>query len=117
MPPLLSFRTIKTPSVSPVSDKYGKRSWACYPALWTLKHVDSLPNPDPSDVEALDTKPVSAKNVMVDQAAEAKRPEFKRQAQEWAGIAQTANSDLFVFVSRWSKQKGVDLIADIMPAM
>ena len=103
--------------VAGVSDKYGNCSWARYPALWTLKHVDSLPNPDPSDVEALDAKPVSTKNVTVDQAAEAKRPEFKRQAQEWAGIAQTANSDLFVFVGRWSKQKGVDLIADIMPTM
>ena len=103
--------------VAGVSDKYGKRSWARYPALWTLKHVDSLPNPDPSDVEALDAKPVSTKNVAVDREAEAKRPEFKRQAQEWAHIAQNPNSNLFVFVGRWSKQKGVDLIADIMPIM
>jgi alpha-1,3-glucan synthase len=100
-----------------VSDKYGKRSWARYPALWTLKHVDSLPNPDPSDIEALDAKPVSTKNVTIDQESEAKRPELKRQAQEWAHIAQNPKSDLFVFVGRWSKQKGVDLIADIMPAM
>ena len=33
-------------SVAGVSDKYSKHSWARYPALWTLKHVDSLPNPD-----------------------------------------------------------------------
>ena len=103
--------------VAGVSDKYGKRSWARYPALWTLKHVDSLPNPDPTDIEALDAKPVSTKNVAIDQEAEAKRPELKRQAQEWAGIAQDPRSDLFVFVGRWSKQKGVDLIADIMPSM
>ena len=103
--------------VAGVSDKYGKRSWARYPALWTLKHVDSLPNPDPSDIEALDAKPVSTKDVMIDQDAEAKRPELKRQAQEWANLAQNPNADLFVFVGRWSKQKGVDLIADIMPSM
>ena len=101
--------------VAGVSDKYGNCSWARYPALWTLKHVGPLPNPYPSDVEALDTKPVSTKNVTVDEGAEAKRPEFKRQAQEWAGIAQTANPDLFVFVGCWSKQKGVNLIVDIMP--
>jgi hypothetical protein len=35
----------KSIGVGGVSDKYGKRSWARYPALWTLKHVDSLPNP------------------------------------------------------------------------
>jgi alpha-1,3-glucan synthase len=103
--------------VAGVSDKYGKRSWARYPALWTLKHVDSLPNPDPSDIEALDEKPIDTAKVQVDEAAEAQRPEDKRQAQEWAGIKQDPNSDLFVFVGRWSKQKGVDLIADVMPSL
>ena len=84
-----------------MSDKYGKRSWARYPALWTLKHVDSLPNPDPSDIEALDEAPIKAKDIQIDEAAEAARPELKRQAQEWAGIKQDPDSDLFVFVGRW----------------
>jgi len=107
----------KSIGVAGVSDKYGKRSWARYPALWTLKHVDSLPNPDPSDIAALDEKPTKARDVEIDQVAEAARPELKRQAQEWAGIGQDPNSDLFVFVGRWSKQKGVDLIADVMPSL
>lgn len=107
----------KSVGVAGVSDKYGKRSWARYPALWTLKHVDSLPNPDPTDIEALDEKPVDLAHIKIDQAAEAARPELKRQAQEWAGIKQDPNSDLFVFVGRWSKQKGVDLIADVMPSL
>lgn len=107
----------KSVGVAGVSDKYGKRSWARYPALWTLKHVDSLPNPDPSDIAALDEKPLEARDVEIDQVAEAARPEHKRQAQEWAGIKQDPNSDLFVFVGRWSKQKGVDLIADVMPSL
>ncbi|KAH9484208.1 Cell wall alpha-1,3-glucan synthase mok13 [Psilocybe cubensis] len=107
----------KSVGVAGVSDKYGKRSWARYPALWTLKHVDSLPNPDPSDIAALDEKPMEARDVQIDEVAEAARPELKRQAQEWAGIKQDPNSDLFVFVGRWSKQKGVDLIADVMPSL
>ena len=107
----------KSVGVAGVSDKYGKRSWARYPALWTLKHVDSLPNPDPTDIAALDENPVSIRDVKVDQAAEAQRPELKRQAQEWAGIKQDPDADLFVFVGRWSKQKGVDLIADVMPSL
>ncbi|KAG8897345.1 Cell wall alpha-1,3-glucan synthase ags1, partial [Tulasnella sp. 403] len=107
----------KSIGVAGVSDKYGKRSWARYPALWTLKHVDSLPNPDPSDIAALDENPLDVKAVQVDQAAEALRPEHKRQAQEWAGIKQDPNADLFVFVGRWSKQKGVDVIADVMPSL
>ena len=107
----------KSVGVAGVSDKYGKRSWARYPALWTLKHVDSLPNPDPTDIAALDESPLSVKDVQIDQEAEAKRREFKRQAQEWANIKQDPNADLFVFVGRWSKQKGVDLIADVMPSL
>ncbi|KAF8636652.1 hypothetical protein AX17_003459 [Amanita inopinata Kibby_2008] len=107
----------KSVGVAGVSDKYGKRSWARYPALWTLKHVDSLPNPDPSDIAALDEKPIAPRDIQIDQAAEAARPELKRQAQEWAGIKQDPNADLFVFVGRWSKQKGVDLIADVMPGL
>ncbi|KIJ57158.1 glycosyltransferase family 5 protein [Sphaerobolus stellatus SS14] len=107
----------KSVGVAGVSDKYGKRSWARYPALWTLKHVDSLPNPDPSDIEALDEKPVDMAAIEIDSVAEAARPELKRQAQEWAGIKQDAKADLFVFVGRWSKQKGVDLIADVMPSL
>ncbi|KAI0341602.1 glycoside hydrolase family 13 and glycosyltransferase family 5 domain-containing protein [Trametopsis cervina] len=107
----------KSVGVAGVSDKYGKRSWARYPALWTLKHVDSLPNPDPTDIAALDENPVAVRDIKIDQAAEAERPEHKRQAQEWAGIKQDPNADLFVFVGRWSKQKGVDLIADVMPSL
>ncbi|KZT09456.1 glycosyltransferase family 5 protein [Laetiporus sulphureus 93-53] len=107
----------KSIGVAGVSDKYGKRSWARYPALWTLKHVDSLPNPDPTDIAALDENPISVRDIKIDQVAEAERPEHKRQAQEWAGIKQDPKADLFVFVGRWSKQKGVDLIADVMPSL
>ncbi|KAI9466337.1 glycoside hydrolase family 13 and glycosyltransferase family 5 protein [Lactarius psammicola] len=107
----------KSVGVAGVSDKYGKRSWARYPALWTLKHVDSLPNPDPSDIDALDEHAVKVADIKIDQKAEAERPEHKRQAQEWAGIKQDPQADLFVFVGRWSKQKGVDLIADVMPSL
>ncbi|WVW86411.1 hypothetical protein I302_108457 [Kwoniella bestiolae CBS 10118] len=107
----------KSVGVAGVSDKYGKRSWARYPALWTLRNIDSLPNPDPTDIAALDEQPLAVDKIEVDTEAESKRPEFKRQAQEWAGIKQDPNSDLFVFVGRWSKQKGVDLIADVMPSL
>ena len=107
----------KSVGVAGVSDKYGKRSWARYPALWTLKHVDSLPNPDPSDIDALDENAPKVADIKIDQKAEAERPEHKRQAQEWAGIKQDPHADLFVFVGRWSKQKGVDIIADVMPSL
>jgi alpha-1,3-glucan synthase len=107
----------KSVGVAGVSDKYGKRSWARYPALWTLRNIDSLPNPDPTDIAALDEQPLAVEKIEIDDEAEAKRPEYKRQAQEWAGIKQDPNADLFVFVGRWSKQKGVDLIADVMPSL
>ena len=107
----------KSIGVAGVSDKYGKRSWARYPALWTLRNIDSLPNPDPTDIAALDEQPLAVDKIEVDTEAESKRPEQKRLAQEWAGLKQDPNADLFVFVGRWSKQKGVDLIADVMPSL
>lgn len=79
----------------------------------------SLANPsvDPSDIAALEENPIALADVQVDATAEAARPELKRQAQEWANLKQDPNADLFVFVGRWSRQKGVDLIADVMPSM
>ncbi|KAJ3754005.1 alpha-1,3-glucan synthase [Lentinula raphanica] len=106
--------------VAGVSEKYGKRSWGRYPALWTLKGVDALPNPDPTDIADLEEADKSKiKGIKADMTSEAERarPELKRQAQAWAGIEQNPNSNLFVFVGRWSKQKRVDLIADVMPSL
>jgi alpha-1,3-glucan synthase len=39
------------------------------------------------------------------------------QAQKWAGLKVDPTAELFVFVGRWSVQKGVDLIADVFPAI
>lgn len=100
-----------------VSTKYGKRSWARYPIFWGLNKIGPLPNPDPTDTDVWDGKAVRDEDVVIDEEFEAARPELKRQAQEWAGLEQRADADLFVFVGRWSNQKGVDLIADIFPSI
>ncbi|PYH89079.1 alpha-1,3-glucan synthase [Aspergillus ellipticus CBS 707.79] len=102
-----------------VSKKYGKRSYARYPIFWGLRKVGNLPNPDPSDVGEWSREQAQAMsdNVTVDADFEGGRAELKRQAQEWAGLEQNPDADLLVFVGRWSMQKGVDLIADVMPAV
>ncbi|KZV60455.1 glycosyltransferase family 5 protein [Peniophora sp. CONT] len=107
----------KSIGVAGLSDKYGKRSWARYPALWTLKHVDPLPNFDPSEFAALDEHANNARDAMADQVADAERLEHKHQVQKWVNIKQDPNSDLYLFVDRWSKQKGVGLITDTMPSL
>jgi alpha-1,3-glucan synthase len=100
-----------------VSNKYGKRSWARYPIFWGLKAIGKLPNPDPTDTEAWNKQLPKEGDIHVDPAYEAGRGDLKRQAQEWAGLEQRADAELFVFVGRWSVQKGVDLIADVFPAV
>ncbi|KAJ5951190.1 Glycosyl transferase family 1 [Penicillium vulpinum] len=100
-----------------VSKKYGKRSYARYPIFWGLHKVGNLPNPDPSDVGEWTKGPTKELDITVDPNYEAGRGELKRQAQEWAGLDQNPDADLLVFVGRWSMQKGVDLIADAMPAV
>jgi len=100
-----------------VSKKYGKRSWARYPIFWGLKKIGALPNPDPSDVAEWDKKLADPNDIHIDQVFESGRASLKRQAQEWANLEQRADADLFVFVGRWSMQKGIDLIADVFPAV
>lgn len=100
-----------------VSKKYGKRSYARYPIFWGLKKVGNLPNPDPSDTGDWNKELPKEEDIRVDPNFEAARGELKRQAQEWAGLDQNPNADLLVFVGRWSMQKGVDLIADVFPAV
>ncbi|KAK4120523.1 glycosyltransferase family 5 protein [Parathielavia appendiculata] len=103
-----------------VSRKYGDRSLARYPIFWSLKNIGQLPNPDPSDTAEWDpTKDVSKQSgkVEIDQSFEEKRADLRRQAQEWAGLEVDPTAELFVFVGRWSLQKGVDLIADIFPSI
>jgi alpha-1,3-glucan synthase len=73
--------------------------------------------PDPSDVAIVETLQVNMSKVQPNPVSEGLRPEKKRLAQEWAGIAQVPAAELLVFVGRWSKQKGIDLIADLTPTM
>lgn len=100
-----------------VSKKYGKRSYARYPIFWGLKKVGNLPNPDPSDTGEYNKELPKESDIKVDADFENRRGDLKRQAQEWAGLEQNPDADLLVFVGRWSMQKGVDLIADVMPAV
>lgn len=100
-----------------VSKKYSKRSLARYPIFWGLRKIGSLPNPDPSDTANLDEDKTSSSDFQVDPVFEAGRAVFKRQAQKWAGLEERPDAELFVFVGRWSMQKGVDLIADVFPAI
>jgi alpha-1,3-glucan synthase len=100
-----------------VSKKYGKRSYARYPIFWGLKKVGQLPNPDPSDTGEWDKQLPKEEDIKIDPEFEAGRAELKRQAQEWAGLDQNPKAELFVFVGRWSQQKGVDLIADVFPSV
>jgi alpha-1,3-glucan synthase len=101
-----------------VSKKYGDRSYARYPIFWGLSKVGQLPNPDPSDMaEWTRDEEAQEKDADVNMETESKRGDRRKQAQEWAGLEINPNAELFVFVGRWSIQKGVDLIADIFPSI
>lgn len=100
-----------------VSKKYGVRSYLRYPIFWGLKKVGQLPNPDPTDTGEWDKKLPREDDIIVDPEFESRRPGLKKEAQEWAGLNVDPEADLFVFVGRWSTQKGVDLIADIFPSI
>ncbi|KAF2795737.1 glycosyltransferase family 5 protein [Melanomma pulvis-pyrius CBS 109.77] len=100
-----------------VSKKYGKRSFARYPIFWGLSGVGSLPNPDPSDTAVWSKDDTLPYEVPIDREAEAQRGLLRTQAQDWAGLQGDPDAELFVFVGRWSMQKGVDIIADVFPSI
>ncbi|KAL6721871.1 Cell wall alpha-1,3-glucan synthase ags1 [Lecanora helva] len=100
-----------------VSTKYGKRAFARYPIFWGMKDVGGLPNPDPTDTADWSGEHVKPEEIAVDEELEASKPKLKRQAQNWAGLKQDPDAELFVFVGRWSNQKGVDAIADVFPSI
>lgn len=102
-----------------VSPKHSIRSFARYPIFWGLGKIGSLPYPDPTDTEELipDTQISTTRVVTVDQNLDVQRPAQKRQAQEWARLESNPEAEIFVFVGRWSMQKGIDLIADVFPAI
>ncbi|RMZ91848.1 hypothetical protein DV736_g892, partial [Chaetothyriales sp. CBS 134916] len=99
-----------------VSTKYGKRSLARYPIFWGLRKIGALPNPDPSDTAPFDGD-FTRRSIIVDPEKERQHAADLKLAQEWAGLEVDAEADLFVFVGRWSVQKGVDLIADVFPSV
>lgn len=101
-----------------VSKKYGDRSFARYPIFWGLPKIGQLPNPDPADTAEWNRDEQNKMtNVTIDEEKESKRGELRKQAQVWAGLDVDPDAELFVFVGRWSLQKGVDLIADIFPSI
>lgn len=100
-----------------VSKKYGKRSFARYPIFWGLSEIGSLPNPDPTDTASWSRSDKLPDNITVDMAQESQRGALRTQAQAWAGLQIDPSAELFVFVGRWSLQKGIDLIADVFPSI
>ncbi|KAF2024252.1 hypothetical protein EK21DRAFT_94225 [Setomelanomma holmii] len=99
-----------------VSKKYGKQSYARYPIFWGVKEVGRLPNPDLSDTAPWEPEKEN-EVIAVDRDYEASRGDLRIQAQKWAELEEDPKAELFVFVSRWSNQKGIDLISDIFPAV
>lgn len=76
----------------------GRRAFARYPILWGLKRVQGLPNPDPSDTGDWDKKLPKLADIVVDPDFEVNRLEWRKQAQEWAGLDVDPEAELFVFV-------------------
>lgn len=102
-----------------VSTKYSTRSLARYPIFWGLRAIGSLKYPDPVNAQNrhLNISVPSPSNHTMMRKFQAKRTFLRTKVQEWAQLEMNPNADLFVFVGGWSKQKGIDLIADVFPAI
>lgn len=99
--------------------QHSARSFARHPIFWGLKKIITIPYPDPTDTGFLnsDSNIHDKIFITIDRDFEANRPVLRRQAQQWAQLEQDAKAEIFVFVGRWSMQKGIDLIADVFPGI
>lgn len=99
--------------------QHSARSFARYSIFWGLKKIRTLPYPDPIDTEDLnlDIQIYDRKCRIIDHDFEANRLVLKRQAQQWAQLEQDFEAEIFLFIGRWSMQKGIDLIADVFPGI
>lgn len=101
------------------STKYSTGSSAGNPTFWGLGTTGSPAYPDHGDAEIQSSNiagPPTANSTLVGDFR-AKRALLRTQVQEWAQLEKNPNADLFLFVGCWSKQKGIDLIADLFPAI
>ncbi|KAI8902926.1 hypothetical protein BC833DRAFT_571187 [Globomyces pollinis-pini] len=83
-----------------VSAAYGARCQLRFPALWSLKEMESVENPNPADVVMREDSIVNLVN-------------SKEDCQTWAGLNLDQNATLLMFLGRFSHQKGIDVIADL----
>lgn len=99
--------------------QHSARSFARYPIFWGLEKIKTLPYPDPTDIEDVnsDFQVYDKKYTIIDHGFEANTPVLRRQAQQWAQLEQDAEVEIFLFVGRWPMQKGIDLIADVFPGI
>lgn len=102
-----------------VSTKYATRSLARHPIFWGLSRIDNLAYPDfvIAQNQCLEVSVPSSPNHTTIEDFNAVRALRRTRAQVWAELEKIPNADLFVFVGRWSKQTGIDLIADVFPAI
>jgi hypothetical protein len=84
-----------------------------YPALWGINGLDSIPNPNPQDLD----KERDTGSQLTSPEEDQQRAAKKADAQRWAGLDVSPSATLLVFVGRWSTQKGIDLIADLAPKL
>ena len=79
-----------------------------------MKEVGALPNPDPTDTAPCNKEQFKTVDIVVDRELEDAKADLKRQAQAWASLTQDPKADLFLFVGRWSHQKWVDSIVEVV---
>lgn len=102
-----------------ISTKYSTRTLARYPIFWGLSTIASLAYPDSINAQnqRLDVSVPSSPNYNTVGSCQAMRNFLRTRAQDWAQLENIPNADLFVFAGQWSKQTGIDLIADVFPAI
>ena len=95
---------------------YSMGSSAGNPTFWALGKIAYSDHGDAEIQSSNVTGPPTANSTVVGDFR-ARRALLRTQAQKRAQLEKNPNADLSVFAGFWSKQTGVDLIADLFPAI
>lgn len=99
-----------------VSTIYSMGSSAGNPTFWGLGKI-AYPDHGDAVIQSSNIAGPPTANPTVVGDFRAKRALLRTQVQKWAQLEKNPNADLFVFAGFWSKQTGVDLIADLFPSI
>ena len=81
-----------------------------------ITHINHLCFPDSSEVSSW-APGEQVPTFEIDKIAGSQRASNLENLQLWAGLEPSPDVEMLIFIGRWNMQKGIDIIAEVMPSI